>query len=179
MGPALIGAGMDPVASHLFILYWGMLSYITPPVALAAVAASSIAGSNALKTGILSMRMGLTNFILPFLFVLSPTLILRGDVASILHDVTTAVIAVWLMASAFEGWLYYVGRIGMVARGLLLVAALCFLDPGPILNSLLKVLGLGTTESAGMITDVLGAAVLGLVYAISLVFAKQSKQAAV
>jgi TRAP-type uncharacterized transport system fused permease subunit len=179
MGPALIGAGMDPVASHLFILYWGMLSYITPPVALAAVAASSIAGSNALKTGILSMRMGLTNFILPFLFVLSPTLILRGDVASILHDVTTAVIAVWLMASAFEGWLYYVGRIGMVPRGLLLVAALCFLDPGPILNSLLKVLGLGTTESAGMITDVLGAAVLGLVYAISLVFAKQSKQAAV
>jgi TRAP transporter 4TM/12TM fusion protein len=179
MGPALIGAGMDPVASHLFILYWGMLSYITPPVALAAVAASSIAGSNALKTGILSMRMGLTNFILPFLFVLSPTLILRGDLASILHDVTTAIIAVWLMASAFEGWLYYVGRIGLVSRGFLLVAALCFLDPGPILNSLLKVLGLGTTEMAGMITDISGAAVLAAVYAINLAFAKQSKQAAV
>jgi TRAP transporter 4TM/12TM fusion protein len=179
MGPALIGAGMDPVASHLFILYWGMLSYITPPVALAAVAASSIAGSNALKTGFLAMRMGLTNFILPFLFVLSPTLILRGDTGSILHDVTTAVIAVWLMASAFEGWLYYVGRIGVVSRGFLLVAALCFLDPGPILNSALKVLGLGTTESAGMITDISGAAVLALVYVINLAFAKQSKQATV
>ncbi len=178
MGPALIGAGMDPVASHLFILYWGMLSYITPPVALAAVAASSIAGSNALKTGVLAMRMGLTNFILPFLFVLSPTLILRGETGAIVHDVTTAVIAVWLMASAFEGWLYYVGRIGTVTRGLLLFAALCFLDPGPILNAALVVLGLGTTENAGFITDAAGAAVLAFVYFSNLVLGKESKQAA-
>jgi TRAP transporter 4TM/12TM fusion protein len=130
MGPALIGAGMDPVASHLFILYWGMLSYITPPVALAAVAASSIAGANPINTGFLAMRMGLTNFILPFLFVFTPTLILRGDTLSILHDVTTAVIAVWLMSSAFEGWLYFVGRIDWVRRSVLLVAAGAFLYPG-------------------------------------------------
>jgi TRAP transporter 4TM/12TM fusion protein len=129
MGPALIGAGLDPVASHLFILYWGMLSYITPPVALAAVAASSIAGSNALSTGFLAMRMGLTNFILPFLFVLTPTLILRGDTSAILLDVTSAIVAVWLMASAFEGWLYYVGRIEWITRAPLLVAAMCFLLP--------------------------------------------------
>jgi len=130
MGPALIGAGMDPVASHLFILYWGMLSYITPPVALAAVAASSIAKSNPLKTGVLAMRMGLINFILPFLFVLTPSLILRGDTVSIVHDVTTAIIAVWLMASAFEGWLYYSGRLDMFSRVLVLVAAAGFLAPG-------------------------------------------------
>lgn len=130
MGPALIGAGMDPIASHLFILYWGMLSYITPPVALAAVASSSIAGSNPIGTGFLAMRMGLTNFILPFLFVFAPTLILRGETVAILHDVTTAVIAVWLMASAFEGWLYFVGRIDWVRRVLLLAAAAAFLYPG-------------------------------------------------
>ena len=164
MGPALIGAGMDPVASHLFILYWGMLSYITPPVALAAVAASSIAKSKPISTGFLAMRMGLTNFILPFLFVLSPTLILRGDTASILHDVTTAIIAVWLMASAFEGWLYFVGRIGTFTRALLLVAALCFLDPGPIFNSAAQLLGLGTFTNAGMITDLSGATLLALAY---------------
>ena len=168
MGPALIGAGMDPIASHLFILYWGMLSYITPPVALAAVAASSIAKSRPIETGFLAMRMGLTNFILPFLFVLSPTLILRGDTLSIMHDVTTAVIAVWLMSSAFEGWLYFVGRIATLSRGLLLVAAVCFLDPGPILNALLQVLGLGQTASAGMITDATGAAILALVYFLNL-----------
>ena len=145
MGPAMIDGGLDPVASHLFILYWGMLSYITPPVALAAVAASSVAGSKALQTGFLAMRMGLINFILPFLFVLTPTLILRGDPINIIHDVSTAVIAVWLGASAFEGWLYFVGKIEYVTRGLLLVATGCFLAPG-------------------LMTDAAGAAILALVF---------------
>lgn len=130
MGPALIEAGLDPVASHLFILYWGMLSYITPPVALAAVAASSIAGSNALTTGLHSMRMGIINFILPFLFVLTPTLILRGEPLAILHDVATASVAVWMMASGFEGWLYGVGRIGWIVRVPLIGSAVAFLVPG-------------------------------------------------
>jgi TRAP transporter 4TM/12TM fusion protein len=129
IGPALIEAGLDPVASHLFILYWGMLSYITPPVALAAVAAATIAGANAMRAGFLSMRMGLINFIVPFLFALNPTLILRGEPLSILHDVGTAVLSVWLMASSFEGWLYGVGRINLVLRGALLAAAGCALVP--------------------------------------------------
>ena len=136
LGPALIDAGLDPVASHLFILYWGMLSYITPPVALAAVAAAGVAGGNSLKTGFLSMRMGLINFILPFLFVMTPTLILRGEPLPILHDVITAVIAVWLMASVFEGWLYYVGSINYVCRAFLLFASLAFLLPGLITDSI-------------------------------------------
>ncbi|MCB1741375.1 MAG: TRAP transporter fused permease subunit [Gammaproteobacteria bacterium] len=130
MGPAMIDGGLDPVASHLFILYWGMLSYITPPVALAAVAASSIAGSSALYTGFMAMRMGIINFILPFLFVLTPTLILHGPVLDVVHDVFTACIAVWLMASAFEGWLYYAGRINWFARAPLLIGAVSFLYPG-------------------------------------------------
>lgn len=132
MGPALIKAGLDPVASHLFILYWGMLSYITPPVALAAVTASSIAGSNALQTGFQAMRMGIINFILPFLFVLTPTLILRGEPLAILHDVATASVAVWMMASGFEGWLYGIGRIGWVIRVPLIGSALAFLVPGAV-----------------------------------------------
>ncbi|MFY0613753.1 MAG: TRAP transporter large permease subunit, partial [Hyphomicrobiaceae bacterium] len=131
-----------------FILYWGMLSYITPPVALAAVAASSIAGSNALNTGFLAMRMGLTNFILPFLFVLTPTLILRGDTSAILLDVTSAVIAVWLMASAFEGWLYYIGRIEWISRIALLFAAIGFLLPS-------------------IYADIAGAIILAVVYVLN------------
>jgi TRAP-type uncharacterized transport system fused permease subunit len=107
-----------------------MLSYITPPVALAAVAAATIAGSNAMKSGFLAMRLGLINFILPFLFVLNPTLILRGEPLAILHDVGTAVLSVWLMASAFEGWLYGLGRISIWQRGLLTAAAVCALFPG-------------------------------------------------
>ena len=145
LGPALIGGGLDPIASHLFILYWGMLSFITPPVALAAVAAASIAKANALATGFKSMRMGAINFILPFLFVLNPTLILQGDPIDVAHDVTTAVFAVWLIASGFEGWLYGVGRLDPVKRVLVLGGALVLLIPGTW-------------------SDLGGAAIVGVVY---------------
>src|SRR3546814_13815623 len=102
LGPALIGGGLDEIASHLFILYWGMLSYITPPVALAAVAAASIAGANPLNTGFMAMRLGAINFVLPFLFVLNPTLIPIGAPLAIVHHVTTATLAASLMATAFD-----------------------------------------------------------------------------
>jgi len=172
MGPALIGAGMDPIASHLFILYWGMLSYITPPVALAAVAASTIAKSSPMATGFLAMRLGLTNFILPFLFVFTPTLILRGETGAIVHDVTTAIIAVWLMSAAFEGWLYFVGRIGYVTRFFLLVAAVCLLDPGLVKN----VGGLIVIPDWG--TDAIGALLLAAIYVVNLmVIAPRAKEA--
>jgi len=111
MGQAVADAGLNLVAGHLFILYWGMMSYITPPVAVAAVAAATVAGSHPMKTGIMAMRLGTILFILPFLFVLNPTLILHGETFAIIHDVTTAIIAVWLIASALEGWLYWVGRV--------------------------------------------------------------------
>ena len=130
MGQAMAKSGLDPVAGHLFILYWGMMSYITPPVAVAAVAASTIAGSHPMKTGVMAMRLGAILFLLPFLFVLNPTLILHGEPFDIAHDVTTAIIAVWLMASAFEGWLYWVGRIDWEVRAPLIVAAVVLLYPG-------------------------------------------------
>lgn len=148
LAPALVDGGLDPIASHLFILYWGMLSYITPPVALAAVAASTIAGANALATGVMAMRLGAILFILPFLFVMHPTLILNGAPLAIVHDVTTAVIAVWLLASSFEGWLYGFGRISW-QRWPLLAAAAGFVYPD-------------------WATDIAGAAVIGVVYLVSI-----------
>ena len=77
LAPALIQGGLEPMSVHLFILYWGMLSFITPPVALGAFAAASIAGSSALATGFKAMRLGVIYFI-PFFFVLEPALILSG-----------------------------------------------------------------------------------------------------
>jgi len=130
LAPALVEGGLNPIASHLFILYWGIISFITPPVALAAIAAAAIAKANAFATGVQAMRLGLINFFLPFLFVLNPTLILIGDTGSVIHDVATAVLSVWLLASATEGWLYGVGRIGWLSRAVLFVAALTLLDPG-------------------------------------------------
>ena len=146
MGQAMSDSGLDPVAGHLFILYWGMMSYITPPVAVAAVAASTIAGSHPMATGVMAMRLGIILFILPFLFVLNPTLILHGEVFDIVHDVTTAAIAVWLLASAFEGWLYWAGRINWEVRAPLILAAAVLLYPG-------------------IYSDLIGAIIVALIYA--------------
>jgi len=132
MGPALIEFGLDPIASHLFILYWGMLSYITPPVALAAVAASVIAGSKQMETAFTAMRLGSIKFVLPFILVLTPALILRGDSVPLMILTISAVsVAVVLMAAGFEGYLYGVGVIGPVIRGLLFIGAAGFLYPNP------------------------------------------------
>ncbi len=122
LAPALVNAGLNPLASHLFILYWGMLSYITPPVSLAAITAAGVAGSNATKTGLYAMRLGGILFILPFLFVLNPSLILQGELSNILLSAVTAITAIWLMASAMEGYLYRIGIIGVPLRVLALIA---------------------------------------------------------
>ncbi|RPE70929.1 TRAP transporter 4TM/12TM fusion protein [Pacificibacter maritimus] len=139
LGPALTQQGLDIVASHLFILYWGMLSYITPPVALAAVVAAGIAGSGNLRTGMKAMRLGSILFILPFAFVLNPALILRGDLWEILQSVGTAGVAIWLIACAFEGYLHFIGRLPQLVRVLSGGAGLCLLVP----EARTDILGLG------------------------------------
>lgn len=127
LAPALIKAGLDPMASHLYIFYWGIVSFITPPVALAAIAAASIAKSNPMATGLMAIRIGLLLLLLPVLFVLQPALILKGDTATILQACVTSLLAVLLLAAAFEGYLYRLGnlpvwgRIGIGAGGLLML----------------------------------------------------------
>ena len=78
LAPALVSQNLDPLSVHLFILYWAMLSYITPPVALGAYAAASIAEANPLKTGFAAMRLGSVIYIIPFIFVLDVAFILQG-----------------------------------------------------------------------------------------------------
>ncbi|MEQ8502145.1 MAG: TRAP transporter fused permease subunit [Sneathiellaceae bacterium] len=129
LGPPLVEAGLNPMASHLFILYWGMLSFITPPVALAAVAAAGIAGSNPMSTGVMAVRFGLVLFFLPFLFVLNPALILQGSFLDIVLAVGTALASVWLFSVGVERWLYGIGRIGWPLAGLALAASFTLLIP--------------------------------------------------
>jgi len=125
LAPALVEAGLNPLASHLFILYWGMMSYITPPVSLAAITAANVAGANAWATGLNAMRLGSVLFILPFMFVVNPALILQGDVTVILQAALTAVTAMWILASALEGYLYRAGTVAWPVRSLLFVAGAC------------------------------------------------------
>ncbi len=116
LAPALVQAGLNPIASHLFILYWGMLSYITPPVALAAITAANVAGSKPIETGFRAMRLGMPLFVLPFIFVYDPALIMEGSFVNIVERIGLTLVAIWAITAAFESWIYKVGRIGIVSR---------------------------------------------------------------
>ncbi|MES1951137.1 C4-dicarboxylate transporter subuits DctM-Q [Salinisphaera sp. S4-8] len=173
LAPALVEAGLNPLASHLFILYWGMLSYITPPVALAAITAAGVAGSNAGRTGVYAMRLGSILFVLPFLFVTNPALILQGDLVHILLSTVTAVAAIWLVAAALEGYLYRVGAINPVMRLVVLVAGAGLIYPERVSD----VVGIAIIVCVYIADAVLGGR-LGSKDAQRLARAKQAEQAA-
>ncbi|MEX1214690.1 TRAP transporter permease [Saccharospirillum sp.] len=149
LAPALVEGGFSVMASHLFILYWAMLSYITPPVAMAAVAASSIAKAPAMKTGMTAMRLGAILFILPFLFVLNPNLILQGSAVEGALAVSTAILSILMLAAASERYIYGLSRKAKAWEALvLLFGGLCLLAPETLsdlagLASLVLVLGVG------------------------------------
>ncbi len=135
LAPPLVAAGFDPVAVHLFMLYWGMVSFITPPVALAAFVAAGIARAAPMQVGMQSVRLGSTMYFVPFFFVLNPALILRGAPGEIAVVVGTAVLGIWLIASALEGYLIGLGEIGdgfagAIARVLLFASGMAMALPG-------------------------------------------------
>jgi TRAP transporter 4TM/12TM fusion protein len=135
LAPPLVAAGFDPVAVHLFMLYWGMVSFITPPVSLAAFVAAGIAKAPPMLVGLQSVRLGSAMYFVPFFFVLNPALILRGSAWEIAVVVATAVAGIALIASALEGYLVFAGALrktfsGWTARALLLAGGLAMALPG-------------------------------------------------
>ena len=152
LAPALVEAGLDPMASHLFILYWGMLSYITPPVALAAITAATVGGADAMRTGVTAMRLGLILFVVPVFFVLEPALIGRAEPAAILLAVASASAAVAILSCGLSGWLYFVGRVGAVSRAGLLAGGLLMLFPGAATD----LAGLGLALAAALVARLHG-----------------------
>jgi TRAP transporter 4TM/12TM fusion protein len=113
LAPALIQGGLDPMSVHLFILYWGMLSFITPPVALGAFAAASIAGSSALATGFKAMQLGSIIYFIPFFFVLEPALIMSGSWWETLLATAKVGIGIIIIAGALQRYLL---GLGLLAR---------------------------------------------------------------
>ncbi len=120
--PALIELGVPAMAAHLFFLYWGMLSFITPPVCISVYAAAALAGSDVMKTGLRSVRLGIVGFIIPFIFVLNPTLIAIGTPLSIIRSTVTAMIGAVLLAAGVEGYQIWIGKVGVIGRVVLSVA---------------------------------------------------------
>ena len=104
VAPALVKMGIAPMAAHMFIMYYGCLSMISPPVAIAAFVAANLAGADPNRTGWVAMAFGWTLFVIPFLFVFSGTLLLKGDPASIALDLALAIAGVWFISAAMMGY---------------------------------------------------------------------------
>nr|WP_274709230.1 TRAP transporter fused permease subunit [Nitratireductor luteus] len=142
VAPSLIETGVEPIAAHLFIFYLGMMSMVTPPIGIGAFFAASIAKAPPLATAFESMRFGWTAYIIPFLFVFSPALLLIGDPVEIVVAVATAILGVYAISSAFIGWLH--GPAGIVRRILTgLAGAALLLPPGILAAATLWINGAG------------------------------------
>jgi TRAP-type uncharacterized transport system fused permease subunit len=109
--PPLVLGGFNEMAVHLFILYFGMLSFLTPPVALCAFPAAILANSTPMKVGYTAMRLAATMYILPFFFVLDPGLIGRSSIISITVALSSTLVCVFLIATALEGYIPIIGRL--------------------------------------------------------------------
>ena len=129
LAPAIIEAGVTPIAAHLYVLYWGVLSFITPPVAIAAITASTISKSSALETGVLSMRLGSILFFLPILFVFDSAMLMNGSIIDIMISFLTAIFAIILISASFESYLYFFGLINKFYRVLIFISGFLILLP--------------------------------------------------
>ncbi|MCG6874776.1 MAG: TRAP transporter fused permease subunit [Betaproteobacteria bacterium] len=127
VAPGLIEAGVAKLPAHMFILYFGMMSMITPPIALAAFAASSLSRADPMETGFASMRMGWVAYVIPFLFVLSPSLLMVGEPWKIALNICTASIGVYIASVAVVG--YFVRPLGAAIRVLLAICGLAAVFP--------------------------------------------------
>ena len=135
LAPALIQLGLDPLSVHMFLLYWGMLSFITPPVALAAFAAASVAKAEPMQTGLEAMRIGTIIYFIPFFFVFNPALLGQASALETVIVVATAIGGVLLVAAALQGHLVGVGSLasgplGWLARVLIGLGGLTLAAPG-------------------------------------------------
>ncbi|MDC7250809.1 MAG: TRAP transporter permease [Sphaerochaetaceae bacterium] len=131
--PALLQAGISPIASNLFVFYFAIISFITPPVAMSAYAASGIADSDAMKTGVQAFKLGIAGFIIPFMFVYYPgLLIVDTSFFSTIYSLLVALVAVVLIAISFEGWL--IKDLKLLIRILLAAVAIIMVIPNIVFN---------------------------------------------
>lgn len=124
--PALATYGIDPLAAHLFVFYFGAIANLTPPIALAAFAGAGIAGSDPQRTGWVSCKLALAGFIVPFIFIYKPAMLIHdANVVDIIIATGTTALAVMALAAATEGFLFtritWLMRAVLVAGGILLI----------------------------------------------------------
>ncbi len=154
--PALIQLGCNPLDAHFFVFFFAVLSSVTPPVCVGAYTAAGIAGSHPNKTAFTAMRLALPGFIVPFIFMFAPTLLLTNVTSwpSFALSLVTAIVGVATLATGLEGYLK--AELYLYERALLIAAALCMIKPG-------------------LYTDLAGLAILAVVYTLASLRARKSQ----
>jgi len=154
--PALERLDVPAIAAHLYVFYFGIISGITPPVAITAYVAAGMAGGNAVKTAWEATRIGVAGFIVPYMFVFNNQLLLQGTTAEIIQITITSMIGITCFAAVLQGWLLM--SMNWMQRVMMVVAALLTIDPS-------------------LVTDLIGAVLIGLTIAWQLVQNRRGSQA--
>ena len=152
VAPALVTMGVPAVAAHLYVFYFGILSAITPPVATASFAAASVVKDEPFKLGFVAWKLGLAGYILPFMFVYNSELLMMGNPFNVTRAVITSLIGVYALSAGLEGFLKT--KLSWILRIVLIMTAFLLLD-------------------TGILTDVIGIAIVGTSYAWSHIKSKQ------
>lgn len=153
--PILVtGMGIPVIAAHMFVFYFGIVADITPPVALAAYAGSAIANSNPMKTGITATRLAIGAFIVPYIFALNPAMLFIDTTAlEVIQIVITSLIGIFGVSAGMEG--YMKTTLNWPMRILSIAAGLALIYPG-------------------LVTDLVGAVVIGLIFAYQVIVEKKA-----
>lgn len=155
VAPTMIQLGIPPLAAHMFIFYFGCISSITPPVALAAYAGAGLAGCDPNKTGYKAFRLAFCSFLMPYLFVYNPVLLMEGGVLDILWSLVTALVGAYLLASGFEGF-FFRWSLKWFERPLMILGAVMLIVPG-------------------MVTDLVGIAIIVVEFVTEFMFKRSEK----
>lgn len=146
VAPGLVDLGIPLLTAHFFVFYFAVVSAITPPVALASYAAAGISGANPMETSVTSFRIGISAFIVPFMFFYNSTLLMDGTAFEIIRAFITAIAGVYLLSSGMQGW--FIERPVVWFNRILLVIGALFLIEG------------------GLVTDLTGAGIAAVVFFI-------------
>ncbi len=135
VAPGLVQLGIPQLTAHFFVFYFAVVSAITPPVALASYAAAGISGANPMATSVASFKIGMSAFIVPFMFFYNGALLMEGAWVEIIRAGITAVVGVYLLSAGIQGW-FIGGRIAWFVRAGLIAAALLMIEGGLVTDLL-------------------------------------------
>ena len=132
--PALVQMGVPVLAAHMFAFYFGIVADVTPPVALAAFAGAGIAGANPMRTGVNAAKLAIAAFIVPYIFVLAPELLMiNATPFTVVYSGLTAVIGMWGASIAMVGFCQ--NLLNILQRAMFLVGGICMIIPGEITDA--------------------------------------------